>query len=66
VRALEYFGRVPAAIVPDNLKSGVTKANFYEPDINPLYEKFARHYDTVILPDNGLSWRPGGRSILKR
>ncbi len=50
VRALEYFGRVPAAIVPDNLKSGVTKANFYEPDINPLYEKFARHYDTVILP----------------
>ena len=50
VRALEYFGRVPAAIVPDNLKSGVTKTNFYEPDINPLYEKFARHYDMVILP----------------
>lgn len=50
VRALEYFGCVPAAIVPDNLKSGVTKANFYEPDINPLYAKFARYYDTVILP----------------
>lgn len=50
VRALEYFGCVPAAIVPDNLKSGVTKADFYEPDINALYAQFARHYDTVILP----------------
>lgn len=50
IRALEYFGCVPNAFVPDNLKSGVTKANFYEPDINALYENFARHYDTVILP----------------
>jgi transposase len=50
VRALEYFGCVPAAIVPDNLKSGVTKADFYEPDINALYGQLARHYDTVILP----------------
>ena len=50
VRALEYFGGVPKAIVPDNLKSGVTKANFYEPEINALYKLFAEHYDTVILP----------------
>jgi len=50
VRALEYFGCAPGAIVPDNLKSGVTKANFYEPDINTLYEKFAGHYYKVILP----------------
>ncbi len=50
IRAVEYFGCVPNAFVPDNLESGVTKASFYEPDINALYEKFARHYDTVILP----------------
>ncbi len=50
IRALEYFGCAPNAFVPDNLKSGVTKANFYEPGINVLYGKFARHYDTVILP----------------
>jgi len=50
VRAVEYFGCVPAAFVPDNLKSGVTKANFYEPGINALYKLFAQHYDTVILP----------------
>ena len=50
IRALEYFGCVPGAIVPDNLKSGVTRAIFYEPEINVLYKQFAEHYDTVILP----------------
>ncbi len=50
VRTLEYFGCVPSAFVPDNLKSGVTKANFYESKINALYKLFAQHYDTVILP----------------
>jgi len=48
--ALWYFGGVPLAITPDNLKAGVTKANKYEPDINPVYANFARHYETVILP----------------
>ena len=48
--ALWYFGGVARAIVPDCLKSGVTKADQYEPDINPVYADFARHYDTVILP----------------
>ncbi len=50
IRAVQYFGCVPNAFVPDNLKSGVTKANFYEPEINALYGKFAEHYDTAILP----------------
>ena len=50
IRALEYFECVPNAFVPDNLKSGVTKASFYEPEINALYEKFAQHYSTAILP----------------
>ena len=50
IRALEYFGCVPAAIVPDNLKSGVTKAIFYEPEINALYKLMAEHYETAILP----------------
>lgn len=50
VRALEFFGGVPKAIVVDNLKSGVTSPSYYDPDINPSYAEFARHYDTVILP----------------
>ena len=48
--ALLYFDGVPTAIVPDCLKSGVTKTNPYEPDINPAYADFARHYGTAIVP----------------
>lgn len=50
VRAFSYINGVPEAVVPDNLKSGVTKACRYEPDINPTYNDLARHYQTVILP----------------
>jgi len=44
------FGGVTSAIVPDNLKSAVVSPNKYEPDINPEYDDFAKHYGTVILP----------------
>lgn len=50
VNALHFIGGVPAAIMPDCLKSAVTKVDKYEPDINPEYEDFANHYNTVILP----------------
>ncbi len=50
VHAYRYFGCVPNATVPDNLKTGITKANFYDPDINYTYVKLAEYYDTVILP----------------
>lgn len=50
VRALEYFGGSPRAIVPDNLKSGVRRACRYEPDLNPSYQDFAEHYGVAVLP----------------
>lgn len=50
ISAFEYFGCTSKAIVPDNLKSAVTKACRYEPDINPTYAEFARHYSVVIFP----------------
>jgi len=50
VRAFNFFGGVPEVIVPDNLKSGVTKACRYEPDLNPTYHDLACHYQTVVLP----------------
>jgi transposase len=50
VRMFNYFGGVPFALVPDNLRSGVTKANYYEPDINPSYSDLAEHYNVVVLP----------------
>lgn len=50
VRALEYFGGVPAAIVPDQLKSAVVGACRYEPVLQRTYEDLAEHYGTTILP----------------
>lgn len=50
VRAFNFFGGVPEILVPDNLKSGVTKPCYYEPDINPTYHKLACHYGSVIIP----------------
>ena len=50
VRALEYFGGAPRAIVPDNLKSGVAKAHRYDPDINRAYQDFAEYYQLAVLP----------------
>lgn len=49
-RAFAYFGGVTATVVSDNLKSGVTKACFYEPSVNRTYADMVAHYDTAILP----------------
>ncbi len=50
VRTFEYLGGVTGAVVPDQLKTGVTRACRYEPEIQRSYEELARHYGTVILP----------------
>jgi transposase len=49
-RAFIYFGGVTQATVPDNLKPGVTCSNRYEPGINFLFDDFAEHYQTIVLP----------------
>ena len=50
VHAFQYFGGVPKTVVPDNLKAGVRRPNFYEPDLNKTYQEMAVYYGTVILP----------------
>ena len=50
VRMVEYFGGSAAIWVPDNVKSGVTTANDYEPEINRTYADLARHYGAIVLP----------------
>jgi len=50
VRAFGFFGGIPACLVPDNLKSGVTKACRYEPDLNPTYQALASYYGTAVIP----------------
>ena len=50
VNALAAIGGVPKALVPDNLKAGVTKPSRYEPGINRTYQDLADHYGCVVLP----------------
>jgi transposase len=48
--SVQYFKGSPLAIVPDNLKSAVTKASRYEPDLNTNFNGFAEHYGMTVLP----------------
>ena len=50
VRMFRFFGGAPKLLVPDNLKSGVAKASFYDPEINRTYGAMAAHYSVGILP----------------
>ena len=59
--AMHYFKGVPAAIVPDNLRSAVTKSNRYEPTLNETFLDFADHYGTTILPAR--TYRPRDKSL---
>ena len=61
--ALQYFGGVPAAIVPDNLKSAVTKSSKYEPTLNETFADFAEHYGTAILPAR--AYKPKDKSLVE-
>ena len=48
--AFEFYGALPEVLVPDNLKSGVTSADRYEPVLNPAFAEFARHYGVAVVP----------------
>lgn len=50
VRAFQFLGGVSELLVPDNLRSGVSKAHRYEPDLNPTYADLAGHYGMAVLP----------------
>lgn len=50
VRAFQFIGGVSEVVVPDNLRSGVSKACRYEPDLNPSYAELAEHYGVAVVP----------------
>ncbi len=50
VRMFRFLGGAPRLLIPDNLKSGVNKASFYDPEINRSYGEMAAHYDVGVLP----------------
>jgi transposase len=48
--AFRDFGGVPRTLIIDNLRAAVTRADWYDPELNAKVEEFCRHYGTVILP----------------
>jgi transposase len=50
VRCFAFLGGVPEIVVPDNLRSGISQAHRYEPEVNPTYQEFARHYAVAVIP----------------
>jgi transposase len=62
-RSLQYFGGAPMAIVPDNLKSAVTKTDKYEPSLNEAFEDFCEHYSMTALPAK--AYRPRYKALVE-
>ena len=50
ILAFEFFAGAPLRIIPDNLKTGVLKADLYDPQLNPGYAELAHHYGVIIDP----------------
>jgi transposase len=50
VRAFEYFGGVVKIVIPDNLKTGITKPNYYEPGVSLSYQELAEYYQFAVIP----------------
>ena len=61
--ALHFFGGAPSAIVPDNLKSAVTKSSKYEPQINENFEAFADHYGMSVVPAR--TYKPKDKALVE-
>jgi len=62
--ALLFFGGVPKVIIPDNLKSAVTKAGKYEADLNRSFEDFAEHFGTAVMPTR--SCKPRDKALVEK
>lgn len=50
VRAFEFGGGLTELVIPDNLRTGVTRACRYEPELNPTYQDLAVHYGVAVMP----------------
>ena len=50
VHTYQFFGGATRLLIPDNLKTGVEKADWYSPVINKTYHEMAEHYGTVVIP----------------
>lgn len=55
------WGGAVKVLVIDNLKAGVLKADWHDPELNPKIETFARHYGTVVMPTKAYTPRHKGK-----
>ena len=61
--AFHSWGGVPRTLVIDNLKAAVTKADWYDPELNPKIVEFAKHYGFVFLPTRPYTPRHKGKVV---
>jgi transposase len=65
IRCLEHafcaFGGVPRRLVTDNLRAAVTRADWFDPEINPKMRSFCQHYGVVLLPTRPYTPRHKGK-----
>lgn len=60
---LHFFEGVPQAIVPDNLKSAVSKPSKYEPVINKTFRDMGHYYGCVVNPTR--SYSPQDKALVE-
>ena len=61
--ALHYFGGVPQVIVPDNLRSAVTKSSRYEAVLNEEFASFSEHYGIIVIPAR--AYKPKDKALVE-
>ena len=64
VAGFEFFGAVPARLVPDNLRTGVDRPDLYDPKINRAYGEFAEHYGCLVDPAR--AFKPKDKARVER
>ncbi len=63
VHAFDYWKGVPALVVPDNARTGVSKACRYDPDLNPTYHNFAVQYGFGVVPAR--PYKPRDKAVVE-
>lgn len=56
---LGYFGGCTTLVIPDNLRSGVSRVCRYDPAVNPSYQQWAEHYGLAVVPAR--PYKPKGK-----
>jgi transposase len=59
--AFHHFGGVPQTLVLDNLRAAVSRADWFDPELNPKVQSFFAHYGVVALPTKPYTPRHKGK-----